>query len=1045
MSRKQPVFTIGLLFFSCLVIGFLLVFHQRDHTALAQNTAPPLAGQNPYALIKTIVVRGAEVEKVGPSDVAVQRLGNTSGAEPGMMLYVGDHVTTGAGVRLTILFLDNAAERDNEVVLDASTHVQIGSLFAWAGKVLARVKDKFQTKTTRAQWSVVGTEYELVVQPDGTNVLRVLKGAVQGDTGIFTPTTSAAPEINPNAVGMSHHSSFRETALQSQSPMTFVAVSGKVTDVDREFILTNTCRERHVYRVVAPLNLPWFQFMGADQFAIDGNGTRSIKFAIRLDATRVPAGTIESQIAFPCNDCNTEPGCRIGGFLLPITMNVISSPDHTVVPASPTPTPPVSILATRMQEAILPVVGELRKADVSPQQVQQTLNWSNGVIVPGEPTYSAQSIIPHYPNWSERDRVFRQARLSSIINDDRRSKQMLANVYIDWGNGAKAEEELKNVEVTTQELPGQWTTLGEARRLMGDLAKAEELLKRAINFEPTWTPAYNALGNVYLDHARAQQDLKNYEAARSFLEKAQAEFAKVLQLKAQSAPTRQNHAQAASQTLPTGSKIEAVAHSNIGEVHLRLGEIARVTSDGTTAIKELEIAEQSFALAVRTDQSYQFGFAGLGDVYREIGNTHRQQGNGAQADQFYRRAESQFGQALRLHNDMAEAYVGLGRVFDATGREAEARNQYHKATQVRPELPEPHYYLAVALADVAPARAAEQARAYLKLERAPFKQGRKAQDARDVSDGRPIQRPTLAPRFTPTPPRDVIPPVTPTPPREDVPPITPITPPVTPITPPVMVKIPPMKGDRTDRAVAELRGKGLIGVLRNQRDCEATGRVLGTQPKSGESVPSGSEVIILVSSAGENPVTMPTLKGVSQTDAEDQLRSLDLRPEIKKRENERAKPYTVMSQDPDGGKQLPAGCKVELTVAIPIPPVVVGNFVGRNMQEIYSLLNGLSVGTVTEVDSQQSGGTILAQSLKPGEVVPRGTSINLQVSADLVYVPDVMNLSREQAEAKLKNAGLQAEYQGKPVPEAFVTSQDPVAGKRVRRGSRVRLTFQVIG
>jgi serine/threonine-protein kinase len=189
---------------------------------------------------------------------------------------------------------------------------------------------------------------------------------------------------------------------------------------------------------------------------------------------------------------------------------------------------------------------------------------------------------------------------------------------------------------------------------------------------------------------------------------------------------------------------------------------------------------------------------------------------------------------------------------------------------------------------------------------------------------------------------------------------------------------------------------------------------------------------------------MPTLKRVNRTSAEEQLRGLDLRPEIKTRETDRDAPHTVISQKPEGGKQIPAGCPVELTVAIPIPPVVVGNFVGRNMQEIHSLLAGLSLGTVSEVDSQQSGGTILKQSLRPGTSVPRGTSISLEVSAVMVFVPDVMNLSREQAEAKLKSAGLKAEYVEPPAPNAFVHKQDPAAQMRVRRGSRVRLWFSVI-
>src|SRR5687767_15170192 len=143
MSRKQPIFSYSLFVLSCLIFAFLLVVQQLTHPAKAQNLAAPV-GQNPLALIKTIVVQGKEVDKAIQPQVTIARGGATGGAEPGMMLYFGDHVTTGKDVRLTILFLDEAAEKDNEVVLDAETHVQVGSLFAWAGRILARVKDKFQ-------------------------------------------------------------------------------------------------------------------------------------------------------------------------------------------------------------------------------------------------------------------------------------------------------------------------------------------------------------------------------------------------------------------------------------------------------------------------------------------------------------------------------------------------------------------------------------------------------------------------------------------------------------------------------------------------------------------------------------------------------------------------------------------------------------------------------------------------------------------------------------------------------------------------------------
>lgn len=1040
MPRKQPTFALSLLVLFCLSLLFLFLAQLHGKSAGAHISTAVQNEQNPFAVIKTVVLNGAERTEAATSEATIVHGGRSSGPQAGMMLYVGDEIKTGPTVKLTMLFLDNAAEKDNEVLIDSNTHVQLGSVFTWAGRILARVKGTFETKTERARWSVRGTEYELVVSADGTNTLKVLKGAVQVDTGSFSPTVAANPVESDVAQSapMFVRAAFRAPEeLPQQNQMEFVAVSGKVINLEREFIFTNSCERRHLYKISAPLNLNWFQFLGADQFAIDGKGTRNIKFAIKLDGTNVPAGTQESQIVAACMDCNTEPGCGISGLLLPITVKVI---DDTL---------PDSAVAARMQQVTLPPAGRLLKSNASTQQIDQTLTWSNEVIIPGEPTYSAQSVVPRYRTWEERNQVFREARRSSIITDDSRSKEMLADVYIDWGNGAKAEEELKGL---AQASPERLTSLGEAYRLMGDLATAERLLRRATSLDPAWAPALNALGNVYLDQAKAAQDQKNYVRARDFLQRAKQFYAQALAALPAKSPDERNHP-GRQQIAASPGKTETVAHSNLGEVHLRMGEIANDEGKSEEAIQLYQLAEQEFGNAAKVDPKYQFALTGLGDVYRETGETFGSLGDKAKEDQYLSRSQDHYAQAVRLHNDMAEAYVGLGKVLDDKGQHGEALKQYLKATQVRPDLAEPHYNLAVALAPVDPRKAAEQARAYLKVERQPFKQGEKAKIAVAVIEHRPVPGQTVTPTITPTPSPDgfrTSPTPTPTPfptftptPTPTPTPTVPPTPTPTPTGPPV--RIPDIKGDRSDAALAALTKKNLVGKLSDQRDCEATGKVLSTEPRIGQTVPAGSTITVYVSAAGENAVIMPPLKRSDQKAAEEQLRRLDLHPNIKTRETDRDAPYTVIGQKPDAGKQIPAGCSVELTIAIPIPPVTVPRYVGRNVRYIFAAIDGLRLGNVVEVESEQPGGTVLRQSPQPGEIVPRGTAVNLEVAVSLVYVPDVMQNSVNDAVKKIRDAGLNPVILGQSGPYSYVVKQEPAGGTRVRRGSTVRLWVQVSG
>ncbi|MEP6912548.1 MAG: PASTA domain-containing protein, partial [bacterium] len=908
-----------------------------------------------------------------------------------------------------------------------------------------------------------GTEYELVVNADGTNTLKVLKGKVQVDTGSFLPTVALNPVENemPQTGPMFMRAAFRPPQESSQqNQVEFVAVSGKVINLEREFVFANSCQRQHLFKISSPVNLNWFQFLGADQFAIDGKATRTIKFAVKLDGTNVPVGTQESQIVARCTDCTTEPGCGIGGLLLPITVKVIDNPSGSIV-TEPRPTPPPlaeSAVADRMQQITLPPDGRLLKSNASAQQIDQTLNWSNEVIIPGEPTYSAQSVVPRYRTWEERNQVFREARRSSVLNDDSRSKEMLADVYIDWGNGAKAEEELKGLAQAT---PERLTTLGEAYRLMGDLTTAERLLKQAISLDPAWAPALNALGNVYLDRAKAAQDQKDYVSARDYLQRAKQAYAQALAAQPAKSPDERNHP-GRQQTAVSPGSTETVAHSNLGEVNLRMGEMANDEGKKEEAIQLYQLAEQEFGDAAKVDPTYQFAFTGLGDVYRETGETFGSLGDKPKADQYFARSQDHYTQAVRLHNDMAEAEVGLGKVLDDKGQHSEALRHYSKATRVRPDLAEPHYYFAVALAPFDPRLAAEQARAYLKVERQPFKQGEKAKNAVAVTEHRPVPIQTVTATITPTPPREIFPTPTPTPT----------------LTPGKLVKIPGVKGDKPQSALNELTKLGLKGELRDQPDCDASGKVLYTEPAKDVKVPEGMQVTLFVSSLDPEAIAVPRVGGLSRFDAEDRLRGVGLRVKIRgTRETDERERDTVLDQSPAQGRPLMRGCEVGLTLAVPVPKVQVPNFVGLSRDQalrgLPRFFGELSRGSVIAVDSRRPPGTVVDQDPKAGTWVRRGTPVDLYISRFLpqdsgpgesgprepgprdperrdpetsqVVVPDLFGMTQDQAKLAIRrmrgavtlgNVNYENNTQ---FVNGTVMRQSPVAGRSVGYGTPIDL------
>ena len=1034
MPRNKPylALTTGCLFGLSLFFLFTAQFFQPSVGAKA--FAGPTALQQssePIALVKSIRVSGAQKIDATISEVKVARA--SGGEDPGqadMRLYTGDEVTTGPNAQLTILFLDKVPEKDNEVLVDANTRVRIGSIFTWIGRVLVRCKGAFATRTEKVKLGVQGTEYELIVQRDGINRVTVLEGVVsvekEGLASLQDKTTNAwagLPEVNlfPSFA----RASFVPIAPQ-QRKLELVAISGQIATIKNTFTFTNRCAQGHQYEINGPRDLPWFQILGADRFEIGAGQSRSIVFAIQMDAHNLAVRKYEGDIVARCLDCSQDQSCTQAGLLLPLSVNVVARPGG----GQPGPQGgETKVSASRLQEVILNRDAVLSPASSAPdERVSDAVRWSNDVILSGQPKYSAQSVVPHFQSWTSRDQKFREARLNAILRGDSRSYRIVGDVYADWGNGAKALDAYQRAAPAyDRSAPDFSADLGEAYRLSGRLDNAEEALRSATALDRGSALVLNALGNVYLDRAQVSRDKRDYGSARTYLERARASYEAALQVSPDTA-TR-HHGGSGAQVRSSdrfATSIKAVSQSNIGEVYLAYAEIAKEQGRNEEAFSQYRLAESSFRSAADLDQQYPFARKGLGDTYRGAGETALSQGDRTNAAQFFGKSQENYRQALGLHKDMAEAYVGLGNLLESAGQKAEAIKLYLRAAQFRPEQPSPHYYLAVALAASNPDLAADYARTYQKLEREVFKQGQKAANAQRVAAGLP---PIVTPPIV-TPPSTA-------PPTETLPPTPPTTPPLT----GSLVTIPSMKGDKPQSALEELRRKKLQGQLKEQAECEATGKVLFTQPRSGEKVPPGTLVTVYVSAPGENRVTMPPLKGADQRVAKQQLDSIGLGANVKTRETDRSAPYTVIGQKPDPGRQIPSGCSVELTVAIPIPPVTVPSYIGRNIGQVYYSSDGLSLGNVVEVESRQPGGTVVDQSPRPGEVVPRGTRLNLVVVVSLVSVPSVIELSLGEAVRQLRAAGLGFEVVEGDSKNYSVSKQSPQAGTRVRRGTRVRLGF----
>jgi eukaryotic-like serine/threonine-protein kinase len=153
----------------------------------------------------------------------------------------------------------------------------------------------------------------------------------------------------------------------------------------------------------------------------------------------------------------------------------------------------------------------------------------------------------------------------------------------------------------------------------------------------------------------------------------------------------------------------------------------------------------------------------------------------------------------------------------------------------------------------------------------------------------------------------------------------------------------------------------------------------------------------------------------------------------------------VVDQDPNGGEEADKGSTVTLEVSggpgdVLVPAV-------ERLSEVQAVRElhkaGLEVTTDPEFSDKVKKDFAIRTVPPEGTEVTKGTRVRLLVSQgpEQVTVPDVTGLTRESAEARLRDENLEVsvEEQESDVAEGDVISQNPAAGTRVSRGARVTI------
>jgi len=200
------------------------------------------------------------------------------------------------------------------------------------------------------------------------------------------------------------------------------------------------------------------------------------------------------------------------------------------------------------------------------------------------------------------------------------------------------------------------------------------------------------------------------------------------------------------------------------------------------------------------------------------------------------------------------------------------------------------------------------------------------------------------------------------------------------------VRVPNLVMLDLETAVGDLKGLDLGYTIEERHHDEiGMGVVIAQYPEPGAAVRAGSRVQLTVS-LGKEKLMMPKLLELKRSEAVRIIEENDLVLGEVRLEISQAEPGTVVDQSPPANDWVKPGDVVTLTISglsAPVPELT-----GYTLEEARSILvgAGFAVGGVTQADSDEKEGTVIAQSIQPEVPALLSTPVDLTISRITVKV-----------------------------------------------------------
>jgi serine/threonine-protein kinase len=197
----------------------------------------------------------------------------------------------------------------------------------------------------------------------------------------------------------------------------------------------------------------------------------------------------------------------------------------------------------------------------------------------------------------------------------------------------------------------------------------------------------------------------------------------------------------------------------------------------------------------------------------------------------------------------------------------------------------------------------------------------------------------------------------------------------------------------------------------------------------------------LSGSAVKEPVGL--YQGVSQAQAEQQIRAAHLVPAAKHGSSKKYKSGLVFKQDPGAGSHIDKGSTVTIWISTGPPKVDVPDVKGKQWADAQQELTDAGLTPVENIVPGKTKGEVTATDPPAGKSIAEGSKVRVNVMSGPVKkaVPNVVGESAAQATTDLRNAGFNPNptYVDSTAPQGQVIHQNPAPGSSASKGSSVAI------